>query len=80
LYKRCKKNRFTPEEMITTEAIKTKYISAFGECKTIPEWCKDPRCKVSRDTLHNRISKNYNAELSIITPPSAKRDWIKLHV
>lgn len=46
----------------------TKWLTAFGETKTISEWIKDPRCKVRHDTLAARIKYGYEPEESITTP------------
>lgn len=46
----------------------TCWITAFGELKTASQWSKDPRCKVSRETLRARIIYGYEPEQSIITP------------
>jgi hypothetical protein len=54
--------------------IKTVYITAFGETKTIPDWVEDIRCKVSRHYIYDtliRRKKNIEPEL-VITGEYAK--------
>lgn len=46
----------------------TLRITTFGEMKTAAQWSRDPRCKVTRDTLRARILKGYASEISITTP------------
>ena len=43
-------------------------LTAFGETKTVAQWSRDPRCKVRRDTLRQRIKYGYAAEQAITTP------------
>jgi len=66
---------YTPNNCrwITPEASRnnvrgTKWLTAFGETKTISDWVKDPRCKVRHDTLAARIKYGYEPETAIITP------------
>lgn len=47
-------------------------VSAFGESKSMTEWSKDGRCKVSFDTVRRRLKKGITAELAI-TLPSYRR-------
>lgn len=38
-------------------------ITAFGETKSLSEWGRDPRCKVSTSTLRARIRNNPQADV-----------------
>ena len=42
-----------------------RFITAFGETKTMMQWSEDNRCKVSYDTFKVRIKLGWNAELAI---------------
>ena len=43
---------------------------AFGEEKSICEWCNDPRCFVNKNTLRARLKRGWSVEKAIITPAS----------
>ena len=45
----------------------TMRITAFDETKTVAQWSRDPRCKVSRGTLRARIIYGYAPEQAITT-------------
>ena len=49
-------------------------ISAFGECKSVLEWTRDPRCVVSLMTLLNRSRTGWEGDASITTPSNAPAD------
>jgi hypothetical protein len=40
-------------------------VSAFGECKTLSEWSRDPRCAVDFNTLHRRVNYGWDIEEAI---------------
>jgi hypothetical protein len=42
-----------------------KFITAFGEEKTLAEWADDPRCKVKYNTLVHRILSGWKSEMAI---------------
>lgn len=44
-----------------------KYITAFGETKTIAEWCRDSRCSISQAALYKRIKNGIPSEIAITT-------------
>lgn len=46
----------------------TKWITAFGETKTISAWADDPRCPVKRGTLAARIRTGWPHEKAISIP------------
>jgi hypothetical protein len=48
------------------------FVEAFGEMKTVTDWCEDDRCKVSRPGLYARIRKGWESEKAIITPPTER--------
>ncbi len=37
-------------------------LEAFGERKSLSEWARDPRCKVSYETLYNRVANGHPLE------------------
>lgn len=50
-------------------------VTAFGESKSIKEWSRDPRCRVTYPGLQARFknkSQKWSAEQCITTPPSDK--------
>ena len=49
-----------------------KFITAFGETKTLIEWAADPRCVVGKGTLVFRASRGWNGT-DAITKPSRNR-------
>ena len=51
-------------------AYNKRFAEAFGECKTISDWSRDPRCVVGYWTLHSRIYKRgWSPECAITKPP-----------
>lgn len=53
-------------------------IRAFGDAKGPTEWARDPRCRVSLNTLLRRLRAGVRAEAAITDPPQA-RGSIKHH-
>lgn len=49
-------------------------ISAFGERRTLAEWSRDSRCRVTSECLGARLRRGIRPEAAIATPP------FKLHV
>lgn len=48
-------------------------LTAFGETKDIASWEKDPRCKVGRQNLYNRVVKcRWEHERAITTQPNPR--------
>lgn len=43
------------------------FIAAFGESKTPAEWSRDPRCRVTSDTLNSRVKEGWPVESAITT-------------
>src|ERR1700756_1600251 len=46
------------------------WLRAFGETKFIKDWGRDPRCRVSAQSLGRRIKQGWDAESAITTPPT----------
>lgn len=44
-------------------------VTIFGESKSFREWSKDGRCKTTYSGLHGRISRGWNPEEALTTPP-----------
>lgn len=59
--------RWVTQEESRNNVRGTKRITAFGETKTVSEWVKDQRCKVSHSTLAARIKYGYDPEKAITT-------------
>ncbi|MFJ9379331.1 hypothetical protein [Streptomyces sp. NPDC101455] len=45
-----------------------KKYTAFGETKSLADWSDDPRARVTRDVLYNRITTGWDVEMAIETP------------
>lgn len=43
-------------------------IQAFGEGKTLREWARDPRCRVSSETLRARLARGSAPEQAMSEP------------
>lgn len=51
-----------------------RLLTAFGETKTITEWCEDPRCQTQHLTIRSRLDLlGWDAERAITTPTRPKR-------
>lgn len=64
----CPNNcKFIPlvEQMDHTR--KTKYFTYKGITKTATQWAKDPRCRVSREILYNRLRLGWEFEKALTT-------------
>lgn len=76
LYRRLK--NLDPEKAITMPLIPPgvagkagckKFLTAFGETKSLSEWCDDPRCKTTYDRLKSRVfNQGWDHEEAISTP------------
>lgn len=51
----------------------TRFLTAFGETKSIPMWLKDSRCKVGRPVLGKRLENGWDDERALSVPPFATR-------
>jgi hypothetical protein len=67
--------RFVTMEVQQNNRSNNRNIEAFGETKTLAQWLKDPRCKIGRESLKDRLKYNWDIEKAIITPPT--RAYIK---
>jgi|SRR5579862_6694583 len=50
------------------------FLTAFGECKTLLEWTRDPRCIVSLATLVNRLRDGWEPERALTEPSNSPAD------
>jgi hypothetical protein len=58
----------------------THWVEAFGETKTIAEWAKDERCKVTPVTVYNRWRyQGWSPENAITIPASYSNKSRRLH-
>lgn len=46
-------------------------VTAFGETKSLREWCEDPRCLASAGRIANRIASGLSPEKAISTPETS---------
>lgn len=46
----------------------TVFLKAFGEEKKLIDWLNDERCKVSRDTIKQRLKNGWDVEKALSTP------------
>ncbi len=44
-------------------------IVAFGEEKTLAQWCRDPRCKVASGTFVGRLNRGWKSERALTEAP-----------
>jgi hypothetical protein len=52
-------------------------VEAFGETKTLAEWSRDARCRVSYFTLAIRVSRGWDGEVAISTPSARSNNRAK---
>ena len=64
--------RFVTHKVNCHNKKKTKFVTAFGEAKTIHDWAEDDRCAPSENTLARRIAKGWDPETAL-TLPAEKR-------
>ncbi len=50
----------------------TRMLTAFGETKCIADWAEDPRCKIGRYALINRVVRGWLDEEAITSPKQNK--------
>ena len=66
-----------PEKAITAPPAISRasrlIVEAFGEEKSTIEWAQDPRCKVTDETLRDRLNAGWQAEVAIESPPRKVR-------
>lgn len=73
--------RFVERKVNNRNKRNCKYITAFGETKSISDWAEDPRCVVSYGCLQQRLYKLGLEPLIALTMPSigkkgrAKDKW-----
>jgi len=59
---------------------RNRRMKAFGEERTIAEWSRDPRCRVSYKVLEDRLQKlGWPPEVAITTPRGAVKTGPKRH-
>ncbi len=72
----CLKSRFvhesiSPEAMLSTPSGESEdhkiMVRALGENKSLREWQRDSRCRVTRKTLKKRIAAGWSAKKAILT-------------
>lgn len=67
---------FIPRNRQSANRRNTLQLTAFGETKTLGEWCKDKRCNVTCHVLKKRINSGENHETAISTPAKISSHWI----
>jgi hypothetical protein len=63
------------EQMNNTR--RSRRVTAFGETKSLSQWSRDSRCKVSKPGLRKRLNNGIDPEIAISSPPSPKIDNIR---
>lgn len=48
---------------------RARWLLAFGECRPIGDWARDPRCRVPEKSLRRRIEQDWSPEKAIADPP-----------
>lgn len=51
---------------------KTRYLSCFGERKSLADWAEDPRCKVALETLRKRVDQLHWEPRAALETPAQK--------
>lgn len=57
--------RFVSKIEQANNTSKNKFVTIFGETKTLAQWGRDNRCKVSYNLLRVRLQNNINQELAL---------------
>lgn len=57
--------RFVTAEVNANNRRSSRFLSAFGETKSIMQWSKDPRCSIAWPTLYYRIDSGMPPEQAI---------------
>ena len=65
--------RWSTREAQARNRRNTKFLEAFGERKTMPEWSQDKRCSVSQRCIYGRIRIGWPPEKAIQTPKRLPR-------
>lgn len=60
--------RWATQRQQCNNTSKTRFVTAFGETKTVSEWLQDSRCVVPRHAIHKRITIGWTAEDALILP------------
>lgn len=69
--------RFATRKINSRNTRRNRILEAFGERKSIAEWCDDVRARVKGSTLWARVMQyNWSPEKAISTPPKFSR-WSK---
>ncbi|MBN3906739.1 MAG: hypothetical protein HWQ35_09315 [Nostoc sp. NMS1] len=55
------------EEQVNNRRVSRLYTYA-GETKSLSQWAKDPRCRVKRGTLRERLELGWDFQKSLLTP------------
>lgn len=68
----------TPEESANNTR-RNRHIEAWGEIKTISQWVRDARCKVTKTGIRSRLETGISPELAISLPssPGKRNDLYK---
>ena len=54
--------------------VSSRFITAFGETKTLAQWSRDPRCAASKQTVLRRLQAGMPDHEAITTPIKWKKD------
>ena len=68
----------TPEELARSRRAPSKPhkarrpLTAFGECRGLVAWSRDPRCSVTPSTISKRLNLGWRVEEAIADPPARR--------
>lgn len=60
--------RFVTAKQNCRNTSRSRLISAFGESKSVSEWCEDERCKAPYGAVMARLHRGWDGEMAISTP------------
>jgi hypothetical protein len=64
-----------PHGQQTNNRTISRWITAFGETRTLADWSRDPRCFVSQIMIARRIKEGMTPEIAITKPSRTKRKF-----
>lgn len=53
----------------------SRFLTAFGDTKTIAEWTRDARCGLSFGTISSRLKNSWSDQDAIEKPKGYRHDW-----
>jgi hypothetical protein len=62
--------RWVTRKVNSRNTRRNRFLTAFGETKTLEEWTEDERCRVHRETIRRRLARGWADEDAISTVSS----------